>query len=240
MPNTPATKIYDLDYFNAAQMQLYIADCFVDEVTSLQYQLTQDKRPIYGYASQLFDDVAVGHVIVQGSFTINFKEQGYLWAILDRYNKKIRGGADLRPGFGSNTTNQFSLANIEILEQIESGKLPTGDKYKFYVDLAGFASYSPGAPGKDTVFENICEQFEDKIWNKNISNQDLQRQSRRPDENIFDGFDMYVVFGNMNNKGSNHTVHKIVNVCLTSQGKQIQVGDGVIQEEYSFLAMSTE
>lgn len=84
-------SIYDLEYFSGAQMTMYIGDVLIDEVTSLQVSVQQQKRPIYGYASQLFDKVATGTVLVEGQFTINFKEAGYLNTVLERYKSMSSG-----------------------------------------------------------------------------------------------------------------------------------------------------
>lgn len=86
--------IHNIEYFSGAQVSLYIGDIWVDEVTTLDYSVMQNRTPIYGYASTLYDDVTEGHVLVQGTFTINFKEAGYLWLILNRY-RGHHGGSNL-------------------------------------------------------------------------------------------------------------------------------------------------
>lgn len=262
----PGTQIFDLDYFSDSQMFLYLGDVWIDEITSLQYQHIQEKTPLYGYASQLADDFAPGHVIVQGAFTINFKEQGYLWAVLRRYknmdistaliqtsgNKDLSGldkyltyhdeggaegalgAADRRPVWGSNATKAQRL-NIE---RISQGELTRGQAYDFYHDLAGYSTFDTTSP-RDKIFENMVELFEDQIWAKGVTDNGLRAQIRNPTDNTFDNFDMYVVFGNMAVPKANHTVQKIIGVRLTSQGKTIQVGGGVIMESYSFLAQTT-
>lgn len=261
MPGPIFNKVYDLEYFDASQAQLYIGDVWVDEVVALQYQCSQNKQPIYGYASQLYDDVAAGQVLVQGSFTINYKEQGYLWAILRRWfnigagsdvlegknlrdpvarNKaralvsgKIGTSADNvggRPVIGANGT-KVSRASIERLAQ---GGATRQERYDFYHSLAGYATFDVNSP-KDKVFEDIVEAFEDEVW-KTSSNNDLLQQLRRTDDNIFDGFDIFVTFGDYSNKKANHSAHKIVGVCLTSQGKSVAVGQGNVLEEYTFIA----
>ena len=83
--------IYNVDYYSGAQVGIFIGDILVDEVTSMQYMVRQSRRPLYGYADTLYRAMAKGQVIVQGQFTINFKEAGYLWVILDRYQKVVRG-----------------------------------------------------------------------------------------------------------------------------------------------------
>ena len=255
------TSVYDLDYFNGAQMFVYIGDTWVDEVTSMSYQLTQSKTPLYGYASQLYDDVAPGQVLVQGQFTINFKEQGYMWAVLRRYFgitshqlggiktskydtnllKTQKGSTttmpDLRKGGKRSASNQRMIARANI-DRIASGEATRYQRFKFYQGMAGYASHDAGT-SRDRGFENIVEAFEDEIWNPNSTNAGLNSQLRRPDQNAFDGFDIYAVWGDYTNPRANHTVQKIIGVHLTSNGKSVQTGPGVIQEEYSFIAQTT-
>jgi hypothetical protein len=260
MAESPFTSVYDLEYFSGSQMFLYIGDVLVDDVTSLQYVRQQTKRPIYGYASQLWDDCREGQVLIQGSFTINFKEQGYLWAILRRYHQVMnvevgfesRGQKRLfaaRQGLrrdmpelvnragrvvGSNGT-AISRQNIE---RITQGEINRQDRFDFYSGLAGYSTFNAGEP-KDKTFEDLVEAFEDQVWNPKSTNANLNSQIRNPDDNRFDGFDMYVVFGNYANPKANHTVQKIIDVRLTSQGKAITIDGSPIQEEYTFLAQTT-
>lgn len=270
MPEQFFTNVYDLDYFSGSQMFLYIGDVWVDEITQLQYRTDQTKRPIFGYASQLWDDCAAGQVMVQGMFTINFKEQGYLWAVLRRYferasaevgvpssksnqtqqgeallrkqrklktqknGKIIPGAQDSRPLVGSNGT-QISRASIERLMQ---GEATTGERNEFYDHLAGYAT-TQSKRSRDRVFEDLMEVFEDQIWEPDATNDSLNTQVRRTDDNSFDGFDMYVVFGNFANKEANHTVQKIIDVRLTSQGKMVSIDGQPVQEAYEFIAQTT-
>lgn len=256
-------RIYDYEYFDDTDMLIYIGDVWVDEITSLSYSCVQEKTPIYGYASQLFDTTAAGHVIVQGQFSINYKEQGYLWAVLRRWfdmgpnaiasiypnyldpaaqnlSKKLisgkiepgSGGRGSRPVVGANAT-KTSRASIERLAQGASSKQ---ERYSFYQSLVANSTFSVKSP-KDKVFEDIVEAFEDEIW-KTTDNEPLLNQIRRTDDNAFDGFDIYVSFGNYANPRANHTVQKIIGVRLIGQAKSIEVGQGAVQEVYQFIAQA--
>ena len=260
MANRPINnRYYDLDYFNGSSASIYIGDVWVDEITSFSYSVSQNKTPIYGYASQLFDDTAAGNVIVQGQFTINYKEQAYLWLVLRRFlnmgqedealaykgiedplkTKKRNainrgklgdtGGIGGKPITGPNQT-KVSRASIERLLQ---GEATRNERYNFYHSLAGYASFSPGT-GRDKIFMDLAETFEDQIWTKN--DEELLKQIRRTDDNIFDGFDIYVALGNYSNPTANHTAQKIQGVRLLSQGKSIMVDGNPIQESYEFIA----
>ena len=256
-------RYYDNEYFCGSNCSVYIGDVFVDEITYIEYRRVQDKTPLYGYASQLFDGTARGHVLVTGAFSINYKESGYLWATLRRWfslegediaalgradpvgaSKKKKaltagklGGTDNgiggRPVIGSNGT-RVSRANIERLLQ---GKASRQERYQFWRSLAGYATFSPGG-GKDKVFEDIVEVFEDQVW-KYPDNRKLLEQIRRVDDNVFDGFDIYVLAGNYANPKANHTARKIVGVRLTGESMTIAIDGQPIQEVHQFIARTT-
>jgi hypothetical protein len=120
------------------------------------------------------------------------------------------------------------------IERIVQGDVTKQDRYDFYQDLAGYATFDVNSP-KDKIFEDIVEAFEDEVW-KTGDNEDLLKQIRRTDDNIFDDFDIYVAMGNYSVPGANHTVQKLVGVRLTSQGKGIEIGGAPIQESYEFIA----
>ena len=74
--------IYNVEYFSGSQASIFIGDVFVDEITFFAFSVSQERVPLYGYGDQLFRDVSKGPVLVQGQFSINFKEAGYLFLIL--------------------------------------------------------------------------------------------------------------------------------------------------------------
>jgi hypothetical protein len=250
-------RVYDNEYFSGTQAGLYIGDVFVDEVIAYSYMTQQTKTPIYGYASQLFDAVAPGPVIVSGSFTINFKEANYLYIVLMRYQQFNRSvskvlsdaaggnsevvkdfmhnvGLGQKRGGVSNIPSPFMPTTKKVLRQnIESilnGTATTGQRYNFYQSLSGYASIN----GLDLEFEDIAEVLEDSVWGIEASKFD--DMVRRTDDNFFDGFDMYFTYGDYNNPGANHTVERINGVHLTSRAKEVKVSGEPILEEYQFIA----
>jgi hypothetical protein len=115
-----------------------------------------------------------------------------------------------------------------------TGRATKSQKTKFYQDLAGFSTFDINSP-RDRKFEDIVEAFEDQVWTVH-DNGRLNAQTRRTDDNQFDNFDMYVVFGNYASPGANHTVQKIIDVRLTTQSKVVEITGEPIQEQYSFIA----
>lgn len=92
---SPARKnyrTYPYDYFSGTDAKVFFGDVWVDDIVTIQYTVNQNKVPIYGYASQLYDAVARGTVIVQGTLTVAFKEMGYL-NLVQRIIENQRRGA---------------------------------------------------------------------------------------------------------------------------------------------------
>jgi hypothetical protein len=66
-------------YFASNQALIFIGPYLLDEALAVSYKLEQRKVPIYGYASQYFDAVAAGKVIVSGTVTINYLDSAYMY-----------------------------------------------------------------------------------------------------------------------------------------------------------------
>lgn len=58
------------EYFSGADVTLYLGNEKMVQVTGLQYSIQEQLKPMYGYASRVFDEVAIGNRIVIGSFRV--------------------------------------------------------------------------------------------------------------------------------------------------------------------------
>jgi hypothetical protein len=249
-------RVYDKDYFSGSQAALYIGDVYVDEVVSYAFRTGQNKTPIYGYASQLFDAVSKGPVIVHGNFAINFKESAYLYLVLMRYKRfnEVTGKLNLglvNPnakagpiGEGEfvvsaprNLPSPFQSDEQKVLrqgiERLIQGNVTQTERFEFYQSLSGFASQV----GEDLTFEDLAEAFEDEIWGIDVNNAD--DIVRRIDDNYFDNFDMYFTYGDYNNPDANHTVERISGIHLTGSEKAVNISGEPIIETYDFFARNS-
>lgn len=253
--HTLFNRVYDKEYFSGTQAAIYIGDVFIDEAISFSYSVQQQKTPIYGYASQLFDAVSAGPVLVQGNFAINFKEAHYLYLTLMRYhtfqrevkqklieatnnNKvfidKFFGSIGVTYNKGNPRPSPFSEYEKKInrvgIESIIKNTATKEERFEFFRAMSGFAS----TYGLDVKFEDLAEVLEDQVWGK--STEDLDRVVRRTDDNFFDDFDLYVTYGDYNNEAANHTVRRLTGVHLTGMSQMFNVSGEPIAEEYSFFA----
>lgn len=216
---------YDYDYFSGAITNLYIGDILVDEVTSLKYNLEQQKRPVYGYASSNWNFMARGTTIVTGYFTINFKEAGYLYYVLEYFNN-LNVGVDRATAPILEPVTQKNKGQVTIskenIERLINGNIDY-DRNEFYTSLASL---------EDEEFEDLAEKFEDKIWNQ--SARKLEETRTRPDE--FSEFDIFITYGNVDSPSVNHTGRRITGVELTGQSQIIEISGEPLQEAYTFIA----
>ncbi len=253
---------YDLQYYSGNQAQIYIGDVLIDEVTSFHYSVRQSKAPVYGYASQLFDAVAPGQVLVQGSFSVNFVESGYLWLILNRYKSfqnnldkalnripglknvspssvlsskgtKVSGGSNIPYSRITNNNKSLDFISQANIKKLINGQSSTDERFEIYKNIAYYATINQPSD-VNSAYQQIVNVFEDEVWQEDIADVDLL--ARRVDDNFFDDFDMFVIFGDFTKQGTSHTVRRIRNVHLLGQAQSIELGGEPLQESYEFFA----
>lgn len=221
-------QIYDYDYYSGVNVSIYIGDVLIDEINHLRFTLEQSKKPVYGYSSYNWNFMAKGTTIVHGSFTINFKESGYLYYILDHVNKNSSidpvTGEPLLGAPKQSADDKILRRNIERIHGPNNNASPSA--YDLYNDLASL---------DDKEFENVAETFEDVVWGGGSrSMEQIARTERRPDYKP--QFDIYLTYGNLEDPSANHTVKRITGVELVTIGQMIEISGEPIQEAYSFMA----
>lgn len=224
------TTVYEYDFFSGSQIGIYIGDILVDDIDSIQFMVSQSKTPIYGYASQYYHKIADGHVLVQGAFTIPFKEADYILAVLEHYTKNNPPIFDLA---GPNSSTQFFVSPDNIERYLRRQNDDSHDPYTVARDLSALP---------DETFEDIAEKFEDLLWRKpedkfmepNVTSfQGNTDNIRRADQ--FPPFDIYILYGDIANAAANHTIKKLIDVSILGQGQAIQVSGEPLQEQYRFV-----
>lgn len=182
-------QTYPYDYFCGTNAKVFFGDIWVDDVVTIQYNLKQDKEPIYGYASQHFDAIARGTIIVQGSFTIAFKEMGYLNVIanalesqlyrstkslmLKQIETKLQQAADGTTAFDPRLARLDPQAGYvyspngqpEIIRQNQTIEDILMYKKNNGVVSSGLSiDFGLGDNAKERDFEDFAELLEDTIW----------------------------------------------------------------------------
>jgi hypothetical protein len=108
--NTLSRGVYEMDYYSGSNLFLMMGDVLIDTAASLRWTVQQSKTPVYGYAQQYYSFVASGHVLVQGTLGVAFKESGYMLNPIQRfanfaakaYGSRINPEEATRKGYWNN------------------------------------------------------------------------------------------------------------------------------------------
>lgn len=218
-------QIFSSDYFSNADVKIYLGDIWIDDATSISFQVEEQIMPVYGYHSYTYDAIARGQRLVRGGFSINFKSVGYLHEVLanaDAISYAIDQGEQqgiIRPEYYENMTLS------EILQKL----------------------------GKDS-FDQIADEYERALWGETRDTDKLINYDQRPmfqQDQI--GLDLRIQYGPVNetqgyisptvyqttrHEPPNMTVDVINGVQLTGMSKQISTADqgAPILEYYTFIA----
>lgn len=217
------------EYFTGSQASIFMGDVWIDDIIDWQCSIGANATPIYGYGQTFFQHAAQGRVLVQGSFTINFKEPNYLFAALAKYDPSQKF-------LTSTNTNFLPVANL--VESKYEDKRKTLDDF-FYQNNdgagGGFNARSQRGNLNDsdiqgTVYDTIGEKSR-LLYIEGIDN-----QSKAGMENDFAVplFDMKIGYGAT--LDSNTIGEKILGIKLIGKGKVIMANGEPIKETYNFFA----
>ena len=215
---------YKLDYFSGAQANIYLGPILLDEVTSLQWSVHQAKIPIYGYASQFFNEMARGSIIVQGQFSINFIQPNYLFSVMHALKNK-KGVASWEQ-----EEKELDEKLQEVLEELKAIDVNNVqaiyEKWQVLKEID--SKNSKGA--KEFYFKKI----NDTLWGP--SELEKTQSSRgRTDDTAFNGFDIEIQY-KWESDQSPQASQTIKNVHILGSSRAIMIDEQPIQEVYSFYA----
>lgn len=219
-------QIFNEDYFSGADVNLFFGDIWIEEATGIQFALSEEVLPVFGYRSFTMDTVARGRRMVQGQFSINFKSTGYLQQVLQN----------------------ATAINYAVNQAQAEGVIKKEDFKKYKLDEI-LTMY-----GKES-FEQIAQEYEDALWGTSTDDSMLSNQGATFFPADPYGFDIKVNYGAVSEAmnpvqqfattaaafrtPANITVETVNGVQLTGMQK---VGIGTayegqpITEVYTFLA----
>lgn len=212
---------YNLDYFSGAQAQIYIGGVLLDEVTTLQWNEHQSKIPLYGYASQYFDEMARGAIIVQGQFSINFIQPNYLYSVLQAITL--------------NSETALESARKKVIQEKLQAVLNSHEE--------------PQDANKANLRETINKMDErhnagalfkymnDAIWGPS-KEEKITSAEGRVDHVDVNGFDIKVNF-QLEGTGRPQCHQIIKNVHILGGSRALVIDEQPVQEVYSFYARKT-
>lgn len=223
-----AISTFKTFYYSGSQAEIYFHDVFIDEMTSLQFSTVTNRTPIYGYASQLFDTVANGNLLIRGSFAINFVQAQYLNIIA----LMIKEGS----GFVRGELGQSGSPNTPVIDAGYNAFLPFKGAVTEYKEMTAVKNLSTlskeewMALGPLTRNESIAQRNKSEFQTHVF----VDRFDKIPK------FDIFAIFGDYRNPEAQHTVRKIKDVYLVGQAQSVISNGEPIQEVYEFIARDIE
>jgi len=203
--NSSGIKINN-KHFAGSQVSVFMGNVWLDDISSISFELSDNKKPFYGYGSQHFDFVTFGTKIVSGIFTINFREPNYLWLIIERERQLRKSSILAEEGaFGDSAFDSSTFS---------------GDKRTAY--NAFFTSSNP---------QKISQGLQNELNIDNVSSTSARTSSQDNTNHL--GVDVIIAYGELT---SDTVIQKIVDLHIIGDSKTIEVDGRPVQEQYRFFA----
>ena len=106
------------EYYSGTDTKVYINNQQQTEISYISFSLNEQLKPIYGYASRTFDDMAVGNRIVTGVFKVPIKNPEEQ----DSYETVVEGLSTLEEIDNKNNSENNIKNNTEWIDNTEENE----------------------------------------------------------------------------------------------------------------------
>lgn len=194
--------------YTGANVSLTIGPDLITNAFGISWELSQNKRPIYGYNSMHYDAVATGQVIVLGQLYINYQHPNYLSRVLYDYfqerNPNNFTAASVGNSYGPLITNMLSATyNVPMESGLLSNRGSANRQEASYSEILDAlhkdpslaANFGSAFSGGNTVTNRTIVSSGDKgvdevqtSINEGASlglNQNLSRQGKRDIASVY-------------------------------------------------------
>ena len=216
------------EYFSGSQASIFIGELWVDDIVDWQCSVGSNSMPIYGYGDTFWSHAAQGRIMVQGSFTINFREPNYLFAILEHYRKKNEGSYPFleakRFKEGLDKDGQ-SIKNPIGPYDFDSSYNDAITKRQMLEDF--FNKKKKDSDGKE---QTIKGRLDSLLPNSTVTSD----QSGAYNPFAIPAFNIKIGYGSVINEDT--IGEQIIDVKLVGRGRLISANGEALKESYSFFA----
>lgn len=141
-------------YWSGLDCRIYANNILIDEIISLQYTLQEAVMPLFAYHSYTYETVLHGARRVEGSFTINYKRDSYLYELLRQLDEP--------------TSTRESATSLRDTEAFRMAREGNATLEVFTALAAGGQAHRPNSGGRIKVdpvlLKNVAEDFEQAMW----------------------------------------------------------------------------
>jgi len=205
---------YGQYYFGGNQCRLYFDGVYVGEVPYLEFSLSNNKAPIYSYNSTYYKIVAKGNVLVQGNFSVNLTDRGYI--------------SDIMSHIKSNKLSSDTQDTTDAITSIR-GLSPH--------DVISYMDTCTGAK-KEGLITALTELYWGTVKTKGgrvpwVRPDELDMVNNKMD---YDGFDIVMVYGVPMGHDKRFTIKQINDVHITGESLVNDTSGQPIMQQFSFFA----
>lgn len=200
------------EYFCGANITLNLNDVIVDDIVGISYRVMDSAKPIYGYSSRLFDAVAPGQKLIQGTFVVNYRGPNYIYDALKRGQEVF-----WEPILGK---LKNELPNVVPASPVKAPEI-----------AKAIQSALPAAI-RDGIYKESTDPLKFLYWGDR-SLQELEAPIAK-DVTLMGPARLQINFGGSNRWLAKAT-HEIHGVYIIGEGSSIEISEDVILEEYSFI-----
>lgn len=115
------SQFFNYSYFSGANTSVYIGDKLLVECAGISFSYQNSRQPVYGYASDKFDAMLPGRIIIQGNFLVNFIDSKYLLEFLAPKQNGLNNltqSFDIKVEFGdSSEKNSITINSCYIISR---------------------------------------------------------------------------------------------------------------------------
>lgn len=247
---------FNSSYFSGLDVSFYFGAVLMDEVISMQYQEIEQVRPNYGYADFTFRSVSRGSRVVQGTFTINFKESMYVQQLLTTLRNEQLMEFNLQRLEGDMTPKDASrLTGASVVKQALSGDFTLED----FVAMQSSPEhlYRQAEFSIDNKFGDVMDDLDASIWGKStkFNEKDVIKKTDSETKRGVDldhvkfrgpsgGFDITIKYGQPEDFKPGQprwgTVEMIRGCHISGVSKAIDDSGKNVIESYNFIGQSVE
>ena len=76
-------------HFTPSQVRLILNGYIIDEAHGIDYDIMDERTPLFGFRDRTFADISVGRTLVYGNLYINFVYKGYLLQAIAHTKNKV-------------------------------------------------------------------------------------------------------------------------------------------------------
>ena len=141
------------EYFSSTDTKIFMDNEEQTEISYIQYSIQEQLKPIYGYSSRTWDDVAVGNRIVMGTFRVPIKNNERQ-STMEEITKKANKSFSIDYSDTINDYNEKENSDLEAL--MNSPKIAT-DSVKLQEVAGALASNNDRLSELMELWETLSE-----------------------------------------------------------------------------------